>query len=336
MALKSDTAWFREAKWGVFIHYLASPASSLGKSAMTVPEWNRRIDNFNAEQLAGQLAEVGAGYCFLTLGQNSGFYLSPNSTYDAIVGHEPSHCSRRDLVSDLHDALSRHGIKLLVYVTNTAPMQDEVAIEKLKCTPPWEDRDPLWCGLKVGDLKPLPGVDSRMTEFQHHWEAVIREWSLRWGRKVSGWWIDGCYHPDLMYEFPDEPNFKSFIAALKAGNPDSIVSFAVKCGQPEFTTAYDDYTPGEINYLLPAPGRDAKFGGDINGAQYHILTFMGEYWGAGTPRFSDALAVAWTREIIKHQGVVTWDVKVNGDGLINEAFFAQLHKIGKSAHGQCS
>ena len=65
----------------------------------------------------------------------------------------------------------------------------------------------------------------RLVEFQRRWESIIREWSLRWGQDVSGWWIDGCYFPDQMYRFDDEPNFASFAAALKAGNPQAIVAF---------------------------------------------------------------------------------------------------------------
>jgi alpha-beta hydrolase superfamily lysophospholipase len=37
-------------------------------------------------------------------------------------------------------------------------------------------------------------------------EAVIREWSLRWGKNVSGWWTDGCYHADKMYRHADAPD----------------------------------------------------------------------------------------------------------------------------------
>ena len=44
----------------------------------------------------------------------------------------------------------------------------------------------------------------------------MREWSLRWGDKIGGWWIDGCYFADEMYRHPDAPNFASFTAALKA------------------------------------------------------------------------------------------------------------------------
>ncbi|HCE44039.1 MAG TPA: hypothetical protein DET40_10870 [Lentisphaeria bacterium] len=313
----------KNSKWGVFSHYLASPASSSGGSEMTVEQWNRLIDGFDVGGLAAQLAEIGAGYFFITLGQNTGFYLSPNSTYDDIVGRRPSRCSQRDLVSDLYDALSPKGIKLLTYLPANAPIFDRQALKSLKFSPPWKDRDPMWCGLKVGDLEAIPGVDPRMSEFQLHWEAIVREWSLRWGTKVLGWWIDGCYHVDLMYDFPDAPNFASFKAALKAGNPDALVAFAVRCGTME-TGSHSDFTAGEMNYFLPVPGKHAKIGDVVDGALYHILTFLGQYWGAGNPRFSAEFAKSWMKEITGRGGLVTWDVPPMQNGLISDEFMAIL------------
>ena len=60
---------------------------------MTVAKWMEMIDHFDVEGLAEQLKSVGAGYYLITIGQNSGYYLSPNATYDRLVGIEPSKCS---------------------------------------------------------------------------------------------------------------------------------------------------------------------------------------------------------------------------------------------------
>ena len=50
------------------------------------------------------------------------------------------------------------------------------------------------------------------------WEAVIGEWSARWGTRVDGWWYDGCYWPNTMYRAKEPPNFESFATAVRAGN----------------------------------------------------------------------------------------------------------------------
>ena len=188
--MRAITDWFRDAGWGVFVHYLADVASTAKVSELDPRDWDARIDAFDVTALAAQLAEVKAGYIFLTIGQNSGFYLAPNGTYDSLVGREPSRCSRRDLVADLIRALSPHGIRMMVYFTSSAPALDALAIERLKCTPPWDART---IGFHPALYQPVEGVDERMTDFQRSWEAVIREWSLRWGNGCSGWRFDGAY-----------------------------------------------------------------------------------------------------------------------------------------------
>ena len=80
----------KQARWGVMTHYLADWRSRVDKEAMSVDKWNDMIDHFDAEGLANQIASTGAGYYILTIGQNSGYYLSPNATYDRLVGSKPS------------------------------------------------------------------------------------------------------------------------------------------------------------------------------------------------------------------------------------------------------
>ena len=119
------TDWFKNAKWGVFMHYMADTV--LKGDALTVENWNKTVDAFDAKGLTEQLASAGAGYFVLTLGQNSGFYCSPNATYDRLTGFATSKCSRRDLVSDLSDALRARHIRLLVYLPSGAPDRDKPA-----------------------------------------------------------------------------------------------------------------------------------------------------------------------------------------------------------------
>jgi hypothetical protein len=95
--MRTNTDWFRDAKWGVFIHYIFSdevPADRWNAHVDTSAEsWNASVDSFDVEALADQLKHIKPGYCFLTIGQNSGHYCSPNETYDSIVGISPSKCS---------------------------------------------------------------------------------------------------------------------------------------------------------------------------------------------------------------------------------------------------
>ena len=315
---RANTDWFKNCRWGLFTHYLADSASNLKAIELPVADWNKRIDAFDVEGLARQLAEAHVPYFVITLGQNSGFYISPNQTYDDIVGLQPSKCSRRDLIADLAKALAPRGIRLMVYLPGMAPAADAIAKERLEGK-----------------------SDERMTELQRNWEAVTREWSLRWGKSVSGWWIDGPYEKEK-YQHPDAPNYRSFAEALKAGNPDSIVAFNNGLRTPLYSiTEYEDYTPGEIERDLPvAPGclpdysRLRNFDRFLDGAQLHILTIMGEWWGKHPLRFPDELTIAYTKYINGKGGVISWDAPLTTGGLIDPVFHPQVLALGKAIHAE--
>ncbi len=311
---RADTTWFRDCRWGMLACYLADSASNLQPTLLPVSDWNARIDAFDVDGLARQLAEARVPYFVITLGQNSGFYLSPNATYDRIVGINPSKCSHRDLIADLARALSARGIRLMAYLPGMAPASDAIAKARLEGEP-----------------------DERMTALQRNWEAVVREWSLCWGRALSGWWIDGPYNADA-YRHPDAPNYRSFAEALKAGNSDSLVAFNNGLRTPLYSmTEYEDYTPGEIERdMTVAPGnvpdfsRLANYERFLNNAQLHVLTIMGEWWGKGPVRFPDELTIGYTKFINSRGGVVTWDAPLTTAGLIDPEFLPQLTALGRA------
>lgn len=301
-------AWMQEARWGVMTHYLADWRARVDKEEMSVENWNNMIDHFDVEGLAEQIKSVGAGYYLITIGQNSGYYLAPNATYDKFVGIQPSKCSRRDLVSDLYEPLHKRGIKLMVYLPSGAPDGDTVAVRALE----WQ------------------GGAHRNRDFQLKWEQVIREWSTRWGKKVVGWWFDGCYWPNAMYRSAEAPNFASFAAAARAGNPDSVVAFNPGVVPRILSlTPYEDYTAGEINDPNRVEIRRAV-AGKVDGDQVHILSFLGQRWGMGSPRFTTEQVVEWSRGITKKGGVITWDVPIQKNGLISQPFIDQLTAVGKA------
>ena len=124
----------------------------------------------------------------------------------------------------------------MVYLPAGAPDQDEVAMKKLEWT-----RGP-----------------ARNANFQRKWEQVIAEWSTRWGAKVRGWWFDGCYWPNAMYRFCSPPNFASFAAAARQGNPESAVAFNPGVTFPVIAESeQEDYTAGEIDDAARAAAASA-------------------------------------------------------------------------------
>lgn len=292
---------------GMMCHYLAAPASTINESNPSIEGWNRQIDAFDVTRLVQEIVRCGVDYFILTLGQNTGFYLSPNATYDDIVERVPSRCSKRDIIKEVAQELDKHNVSMIVYLPSHAPCGDLQAVNNLSCTPSWDAS--LW-QLKPDMYKVSPGIDTRLSIFQRNWEAIIREWSMGWGKLVKGWWFDGCYYGNIMYQHDDEPNYNSFAAAAKSGNPESIVTFNKGLLAPFTALVEEDYTAGEHGSVLPIsfePQTDAYL---------HVLTYMSELWGRGRPRFSAEFIAAYTQHVNDNNGMMTWDVPIQVDGTL--------------------
>src|SRR5262249_54505849 len=148
---------------------------------------------------------------------------------------------------DLAEPLARRGIRLMVYLPAGAPGGDKAAREALS----------------------YERGANRNREFQEKWQQVIQTWSVRWGNKVSGWWFDGCYWPNAMYRTVDPPNFRSFAAAVRSGNSNSLVAFNPGViGRLISICPEEDYTAGEVNEPDKVLIRRV-IDGKVDGAQPH-------------------------------------------------------------------
>lgn len=315
--------WFKGKRWGLFTHYLANPAGNDIDKIVTSQEWNERINNFNVELFVKQLKQTGADYFCITIGQNSGHFCSPNSTYDQVTGISPSKCSERDLVLELAEEASKYGIDMWVYLPTGAPCAEPQAVERLE----WE-----WGYTGGIGVYSAPTTGKRLVEFQRKWEGIIREWSLRWGDKIKGWWMDGCYFPEDMYLFEDEPNFKSLSRSIRAGNPHAVIAYNKGLEYPFILQCeYDDFTAGEVGENLPLDISNDNSKEEISkvlgGRKLHVLSYLGKTWGQGEPRFPDQLAIGYSKYIIEKGGIITWDIPLNLDGSISECYQKQLEKI---------
>ncbi len=292
------TDWFRDARFGVFMHFL--PADEQGL---------KRVKEFDVKALADQLEAAGARYFVLTLGQNSGFMNAPNSTYDRLTGYRPGErCSTRDLPLDLYRVLHPRGIRLMLYLPCQAPNRDVRAQKAL--------------GLAQGP-KDQP-ID---LAFAQKWAEVIHSWSSRYGDKVAGWWFDGGYQ---WVGFNNEIA-TLYAQAVKRGNPQALVTFNPGVSLKRWTEA-EDYTAGELN----DPFDHLPAGRWVAGSQWHALTHLGARWAARDTRHPDARWASWVRTVAEREGVVTLDVGPNWEsdpgpvGSISDAQMAQLKAVGRA------
>jgi hypothetical protein len=76
--LNPNTKWLRDAKWGLFTHYLVHMPSAPVPENMSAEIWNKKVKSFQVKKFADQLSELKVPYFFITIGQGGGYYCSPN------------------------------------------------------------------------------------------------------------------------------------------------------------------------------------------------------------------------------------------------------------------
>jgi len=301
----ANTDWFQDAGYGVMVHYLKEAIIPEGGSE----EWNKTVDSFNVDNFAEQVHEAGAGYVMFTLGQNSGYYCSPNKSFDKAVGINAGElCSKRDLPKDLIVALKKYDIPLILYLPSNPPINNKYVSEKLR-----------YAFQK----------DSATSQFnQPILENMIEEWSLRYGDGVKGWWFDGLYSwNDIRSTRMDmslKHNISTHTLAAKAGNKNSIVTYNSGFGKIHGNTPYDDYTSGEKSTIDEYPSR--RWAED--GVQWFLFTYLGEKWGGHGQQFITDSLVNKAATIVDNNGVLCLEVVTDSKGEILPGHFEQIKAVG--------
>ena len=302
-----NTDWFRDAAYGIMVHYLKPVIVPDGGAI----EWNNAVNSFDVEKFANQSKEAGVGFVMLTLGQNSGYYCSPNATFDSIVGVKPGElCSNRDLPLDLIKELNKHNIPLILYLPGNPPVGNKLVSERFKY--PFKN-------------------DSATSQYnQPILENMIREWSLRYGDGVKGWWFDGLYSWNAIrstrMDMSLKHNISTHTLAAKAGNKQSIVSYNYGFGEIQVNTPYCDYSSGEKRTIDEFPsGRWIE-----DGVQWFLFTYLGEKWGGKGQQFETDKLSSMAEKIVKSEGILCLEVVVDATGEILPHHLEQIKEVGRN------
>lgn len=298
----THTDWLRDARIGAFMHFLPDPGNGAAL-----------VEAFDVDALADQLESIGARYFIFTLGQNSGWINSPNAAYNQVTGFKPGErCATRDLPADLHEALSAKGIRLMLYLPCQTPNRDARAQKAF--------------GLAEGPRDQPIDLD-----FAKQWAEVIREWSERYGEKVSGWWFDGGYERRVRF---NDDTAQIYADAAKSGNAKAIVTFNPGLKFVRHTKA-EDYTAGEVITpfaLIP----ESRW---VNGSQWHVLTFLGKGWKRRDTRYPTERWQEWFKEVVANGGAVTFDMGPNMNpelgpiGTLGKEQADQFRRIAQQVEG---
>ena len=210
--------WMPRGSFGVMVHWLApGPARENGEY---IHDLNQAVDGFDVERFVQDFRGTGADWLIFTIGQNTSYYASPNAVLDRLAG--PGHCSKRDLVLEIAQRLHKIGKRFIAYLPSEVN-----APQDLHAPFAWNPKD--------------------QSEFQRRYTQFIREYSVRLGKNLDGWWFDGCYTWDV---FPNRTyNWPLWFDAARAGNPDAAVAFndgSFCIGITKPVTPLQDYLSGEV------------------------------------------------------------------------------------------
>jgi len=293
----------RQKKWGVFNHYL--------------PATPDLVETIDTDCIAETLHEIGAGYYFITMMQGRAVMNAPNAAFDRVTGHQPGEaCAKRDLILDLYESLHPYDIDLYVYFTGDGPYAGETE------------------GAAFGFTRADHDGGYVTRAFVEKWACVLEEYALRYGDKVCGWWIDGCYKS---WNYDDEL-LQLYYDAVKKGNPNALVAF--NNGVSGVITREDglsDYCAGEQNDFTVLPRK--RF---ADGAQWHVLAPLGlspdpkDPWNSwckpGVKRDSAYLR-KYIDKVNSRGGVVTIDIWLEqaGGTCFDQAQIETLRAMGMNS-----
>jgi alpha-L-fucosidase len=334
----AQRAWFREAGFGLFIHYGLYSQRGRGEWTMfhdriPVAEYERlaktfRPDRFDAGAIADLAVEAGMAYVNLTTCHHDGFCLWDSAT-------EPFNSMQacgRDLVAEMAVACAQRGLGFFAYFTHL-----------LNWRHPWAlGRDRL--GMARPDYA-TPEPRYRLTrpeEWSRYWEwshACLRELCAL-PQPLAGIWLDlimGYYlQPDLV-------PIRATYDLIRAARPEALLSFK------QGATGDEDYAAPEFRFAAladrvrehggtPAQVRLAEEVWEQNRTKHNeiCMTLQHQGWGykADSPHHdADALwgALAYARS---HGCNLLANVGPLPDGSLHPEDVATLREVGRRRRAQ--
>ncbi|HYK46220.1 MAG TPA: alpha-L-fucosidase [Parafilimonas sp.] len=304
---ESDKTFFTKPRFGVIVHFLyqlqnENPEWNDGKKT----SWDSCVNDFNVQKFANQLAEIKADYVIFTIHQKTQYMCIPNEAFEKITGLKRGEAtSNIDLIAKLSRELQKRNIKLFLYIPGDGPYGNTFL------------RDKFTYGFTPG------GTLKINQNYLEKWTSVIKEISLRYKDKVTGWWVDGC---DPSKGF-NNAVFKQLEDAMKAGNPKALVAFNYAYDKsPYMDSSIGDYSAGEEYNLKYFPSKDSVV---PQNKYWHISSFVGKSWTSSGIRFTDNYLSKYMSTCLR-SGSVTLGVAINRNGEIQRDQLGQLVRTAAS------
>ena len=331
--------WLAEGSYGVMVHYFPTPMGNT-PSELTA-DFNRKLDAFDLDTFINQFEETKADWLIFTMGQNTGYFNSPNAWLD---GRAAGFTPRRDLMLAIAQRVKQRGKRFIIYISAQAPQSytplNQLAIAEVQQAFAWDKKD-------------LSAFTDRYLEF-------VKAYALKFGKLCDGWWFDGCY-PTM---FKPDTDWSRWTAASRAGNPDAIVAFndgAFCAGKEKPVSPLQDYHAGEVHLLEQGRIRfdyiasiDQEVNADgylvmkgatqppkhymptaqyVDGVQWHALVPVDSTFTPTVPlkytSYSPATLIQFVRDCRQVRGAVTYNLPVGPDGHIPPSTAEKMGLVGQ-------
>jgi alpha-L-fucosidase len=226
-ASEKDIQWFRDAKYGMFIHFGLSTyenaelswgicktrkAPDVGSGPYPKSVWTKwaeefELPKFNARKLVSYAKNSGMKYIVVIAKHHDGFHMWDTAFSEFKITNTPF---GRDFIKEIADACHEADIKFGIYYSQRdwyhpdyCPVDPKkVAQEGTKWT------------LKSGEIDPTGASHEKYIEYQY---SVCRELCTKYGR-VDIFWFDAVYYGGMFTaEMWDSENLSRMIRRLQPG-----------------------------------------------------------------------------------------------------------------------
>lgn len=253
-AIRGDTSWMIAGKYGLFVHWSAMSYPYQGDERRAA--WvQKSVGMFDVKVFADAVDRTGAAWVTFTATHQGFYWPGPNAALDKIL---PGRTATRDLLGEIIDELGRRGIRTLLYL-HTGYNGSETEFWKA-------------AGARDADTK----------RFSDNIASILRDCSLRYGKKLSGFSYIDC---GLGCLYPLDPLWEDWARAIKAGNPSAVMGLSTNNGPTvspfsELSVTDNKGVLTRPDPSLIGPGRQL---GDVTPA---VWTFM-DGWFSQKPMNGD-------------------------------------------------
>lgn len=251
---KASLAWFRQARYGLFLHY--GLYSLLGRNEwvqlhekIPVSEYDKLAndfyaDKFDADAIASFAVDAGMQYVNLTTRHHDSFCLF--KTKETPFNSINSPCGR-DLVGELAEACDRHGLGFCLYYSHGRDWRH-----------PHAPNNDTWGGSARPKYDPPEpsyayGADHDLQQYLDFMKRQVAELLTQYG-PIASVWLDGIAVPLN----GDTASFQcqNLYDLIHSLQPQVLVSYK------QGVTGTEDYFAPE--HRVPAPSEEARMAGKIS------------------------------------------------------------------------